>query len=229
MILITLAGESSRFFTTGYNEVKYKLDYNGITIIENILNYIPKNESLIIGLNKRFRDYNFFKSVLIKLNFKNFQIIEINDTKGQLDTVFKVLSEAKVSLNDSLTVFNGDTIRKNYNWNFYDSDGVIEVFKGSGSHWSFIDKLGEVAFVKEKKRISNLCSNGLYYFKSVNLIIENYKNYNSNLEEIYISEFYNYLIKKGYKITGELIDKNDLVFCGTPKEYEIALKQLNDE
>ena len=229
MILITLAGESSRFFTSGYKEVKYKLDYNGITIIENILNYLPKNEPLVIGLNIRFEDYNFFESILIKMNFKNFQIIEIENTKGQLDTVFKVLREAKVSLNDSLTVFNGDTIRKNYNWNFHNSDGVIEVFKGSGSHWSFIDKLGEVAIVKEKKRISDLCSNGLYYFKSINMIIENYKNYNSNLEEIYISEFYNYLIKKGYRITGQLIDKNDLVFCGTPKEYGIALKQLKDE
>ena len=55
MIVITLAGDSSRFFTAGYTIVKYKLPFSDATVIESILNYIPRTEKLLIVLNRKFR------------------------------------------------------------------------------------------------------------------------------------------------------------------------------
>ena len=224
--MITLAGASSRFFNSGYEVVKYKLKYGEKTIIENILSYIPKQYHLIIAINKIFNDYVFFENLLNKMEFSNYQIIEINSTKGQLETVFKVLEKAKFSEDESLTVFNGDTIRKNYNWVFDKTDGIIEVFNGEGNHWSFIDNLKQITNIREKKRISNLCSDGLYFFKNASMILSNYYMYKATTtDELYISEFYNFLIEKGYKIEGRLISIDSLIFCGTPKEYNSSLKK----
>ncbi|TOO97807.1 capsular biosynthesis protein, partial [Vibrio parahaemolyticus] len=37
--------------------------------------------------------------------------------------------------------------------------------------------------------------------------------------EIYVAPLYNYLIKNGYKIHYNLIDKDAVIFCGVPDEY----------
>lgn len=228
MILLTLAGNSKRFFDKGYKIVKYKLKIEKVTIIEKILEFIPKNEKIIIVLNRKFDDYIFIQNIMIKLNFKKFKIIEINDTRGQLETVYLGLINSKGfwNSNENLTIYNGDTIRLLNNWIYEDCDGLIEVFKTEGDHWSFVDTIGIVNKVEEKNRISEFCSSGLYYFKSIKLIIDNFNPYVSNNEnELFIAPFYNYLIKKNYLIKSELTTKNNFIFCGTPEEYCQSIKK----
>ena len=219
MVVITLAGDSKRFFNKNYNMVKYKLPYNGSNIISQILKYIPKDESLVVVLNKKFNDFSFIEEIL-KKNFSNFQILEIENTRGQLETLYFSLNKISFDKEDKLIVYNGDTIRKDKNWENFPGDGCIEVFSGEGNHWSYIDNLKQVKKVAEKKRISNYCSSGLYYFRTIKLFLENYQSYKSNKDELFISEYYNHLIDLGYKIKGKKIDIRKLVFLGTPEEYE---------
>ncbi len=224
MIVICLAGESSRFFNEGYEIVKYKLPigkYN--SVIEGILDFIPRSEKILVILNNKYSDKYFISSLLQFMNFTSFEIVEINSTKGQIESVYNGLSAASSFINysDVLTIYNGDTIRKINNWSHFEGDGCLEVFKSSGNHWSFVDKLGAVSLVKEKERISNLCSSGLYYFSSVKLFIDFYNEYiNFEDGELFVAPMYNLLIKNNFDVKSVISSKSKFIFCGTPKEYE---------
>lgn len=225
MIVITLVGNSSRFFEAGYKKVKYKLEIKGKTILENILNYIPRDKNILILLNKKYNDFNFAKEILNKLNFKKYYIIELNNTSGQLESLYLGLKEYinnVCEIKESISVFNGDTIRKLKNWDKFDCDGYVEVFESDGTHWSFIDNLNKITLVTEKIRISNYCSSGLYYFRNADLILDNYLQHveTQTNQELFIAPFYNLLISKNMLIKGGLTNKENFTFCGTPSEYE---------
>jgi hypothetical protein len=229
MILITLAGDSIRFFNAGYSVVKYKLVLGNKSILESILGYIPRNEKVLLVLNSRFNDYEFAYQLLESMAFDLFRIVEIDKTSGQFESTILGLEEAEDFWSDSepITIYNGDTIRKLNFWHFHDCDGYIEVFEAEGNHWSFVDNIGKVNQVVEKERISTYCSSGLYFFKYIKYITEFGNEYiNSSLGESYIAPFYNILINKGLNITSGNVAKTNFIFCGTPSEYAEACKLI---
>lgn len=176
------------------------------------------------------------------LGFKSFRVIELDGpTAGQAATVAQGLSKAKRSgNNDDLLVFNIDTIRLGFELPEMAGtmDGYVEVTELEGDHWSFVfpaSEPGVAAFLTEKKRISNLCSTGLYYFRSANKFLEIYNQQTllpksigvwKNIGEQYIAPLYNAFIENGEKIGYELVDCDQVWFSGTPAEYESALIDL---
>ena len=103
---------------------------------------------------------------------------------------------------------------------------------GKGDNWSFAKiKNNKVIATSEKKRISNLCSNGLYFFKKKKLFLKSNKNsieiFKKNKKELYVSLLYNYLIEKKKIIKIKKINIKNIIFCGTPYEYETAKKLPN--
>ena len=86
----------------------------------------------------------------------------------------------------------------------------------------------QVLKTTEKERISDLCSNGLYYFKSFMLykkyVEEEVKNYKN--QEIYIAPLYNQYIRDEKIIQYNLVELRDIQFCGTPLEYKQTLKRI---
>lgn len=228
MIVITLAGEAKRFFDAGYTVVKYKLPYGDSTVIENIFNYLPKEKKILLVINKKFNDYSFFVEILKKLKFNKYFVVEIDGSNGQYESVELGLNNSRGfwTGQDPITIYNGDTIRRSYNWNYSECDGYIEVFIADGDHWSFVNKIGKVNEVVEKERISPYCSSGLYYFRTVDLFLR-YKDlyYAKKFKEFYIAPYYNLLINNNLFIKSGLVEKNNFIFCGTPIEYEQALKE----
>lgn len=234
MIVITLAGDSSRFFREGYTEVKYKLLYDGRSIIESILAYIPRDLKVLIITNEKYEDVQFCTNILEKMGFNQFQVVEIQSTKGQLETLVLGLKLVDDFYNpeESLSVYNGDTIRKSQVWEGFEGDGYIEVFESEGSHWSFVDRLGKVNQVVEKNRISNYCSSGLYYFKKIDMVLTNYDAYKTNgvkENELFVAPFYNFLIQNDFEIFSSNLSLDSFVFCGTPTEYNNSLLSLASE
>lgn len=224
-VIIPLAGNSSRFFNAGYNIVKYKLPlFNSKPLLWHILSYINREFKIIIVLNLKFDDKNWIKNLLTKLGFKLFEIVEIEDTDGQLTSVkLGVLNSKVIELYDELIVYNGDTIRHvPFDLNFNGSDGVIEVFDQEGDHWSFVNEIGQVSLVTEKKRISNYCSTGLYGFKTIDLFLKFSNKVKLTNDEKYIAPIYNELIKEKLKVTSFLTDNSCFSLCGTPQEYEFT-------
>jgi hypothetical protein len=234
VIVITLAGDSRRFFQEGFTEVKYKLPFRGQTIIESILGYIPRDLKVLVVTNEKYNDVPFCKKLLKKMEFKNYKVVEIQSTKGQLETVIHGLRQSIDFFNteENLTVYNGDTIRKSTTWDGFKGDGYIEVFEAEGSHWSFVDKLGKVNQVAEKHRISNYCSSGLYYFNRIDLLLNNYDDYKMkgvNENELFVAPFYNYLIQNNFEIFSSKLSVDSFIFCGTPLEYHKSLLTLDEE
>ena len=225
MILITLAGDSSRFFRAGFSVVKYKLRLGDMSILEHILSYVPCHEKVLIVLNKKFNDLEFVANLLERMSFETFKVVEIDRTRGQFESAILGLEKAADFCLDTepLVVYNGDTVRMLDFWNYDNCDGYIEVFESEGSHWSFVDRIGFVNRVTEKERISPYCSSGLYFFKRIKYIKEISKDYvSSEFGETYIAPAYNILISQGMKIVSGLVDKSSFTFCGTPEEYSEA-------
>ncbi|WP_422766789.1 glycosyltransferase family 2 protein [Photobacterium leiognathi subsp. mandapamensis] len=237
MIVIPMAGLSSRFFKAGFNKPKYMLDAHGISLFDHAVKSFEKyfnNEKFLFIVRDVYQTPEFVKKRVDALGIKNAEIIIIDkETRGQAETVFLGLKESKCNENESLTIFNIDTFRPGYSYPNFDTvvDGYLEVFLGDGDNWSYAKTLNEnskkVIETAEKNRISNYCCTGLYYFNTAKDYLNIYKEYillpkeQWDKGELYIAPLYNIMIKKDKNIFINLIDISDVIFCGVPDEYEL--------
>ena len=116
-------------------------------------------------------------------------------------------------------------------------NGFIPCFKAEGEHWSFV-RLGEngrAAEVREKKRISDNCTIGAYYFRSCELYENLYRAHygegagDSHLVngEKYIAPLYNALIAQGGEVRIADIPRGKVHVLGTPEELRAFICQGN--
>ncbi len=240
MIVIPMAGLSSRFLRAGYSLPKYMLELNSRPLFDYCLlsfkKYFEEESFLFVA-----RDINNTKDFICdrctQLGIRDYKVVILDEaTNGQAETVYKGLEGIERCGEESLIVFNIDTIRPNYTFPFIggkvdvELDGYIEVFTGDGDGWSFVrvDGSGSDLIIEtaEKNRISNMCSTGLYYFKSIGMYMELYKYYSSfpvsemQAGEYYIAPMYNKLIQDGAKIRVHAIESSEILFSGVPDEYE---------
>lgn len=242
IIIFPMAGFSSRFAKAGYTQPKYMLDLANKSVfawaVSSFKAYFNQCDFLFIYRNIEHSSI-FIEKECESLGLKSYKKVELeNETKGQAHTTFLGLEKAKIKDNESLLIFNIDTFRPNFtlpsNLDFEAIDGYLEVFEADGEQWSFVkaDEKGRVIQTAEKERIANLCSSGLYYFKKNKdfkaIFKEIWQKQDLIKDEFYIAPMYNYLIKKGADIRCYKIALQDIIFCGTPKEYEtLKQKMLN--
>ena len=234
MIVIPMAGLSSRFFKAGYELPKYMLEARKDNLfchsVKSFQEYFV-SEKFVFIVRDVFNTPDFVRLQCLKLGISDYDIITLNEeTRGQAETVALGLSKYK-SFTDSITIFNIDTFRPNFI--FPDlgllGDGYLEVFKGSGDNWSFVKPISinttKICLTTEKKPISDLCCTGLYHFKNIGDFFESFEHYSQlpvdkwDKGELYVAPLYNYLIKKGLDINYNLIGSEQVIFCGTPEEY----------
>lgn len=238
MFVIPMVGKSSRFFKEGYSEPKYKLLVNEVSVFEHSVrsfeHYFLSDKFLFL-VRSDYDAAEFVEHSAKKMGILDFSIVVFSEeTQGQADTVYQGLAQAKnfFPLEEPIYIFNIDTFRPNFKKSSKAiDDGYLEVFKGEGTHWSFAlpGKNGRVIRTTEKDRISDLCSNGLYYFKSSTLFNDAFEHsVKEDLKakgEFYIAPLYNFLIEQGRNISYELIPASEIIFCGTPEEYKSILQQ----
>lgn len=240
MIVIPMAGLSSRFTKAGYTKPKYMLPLAGKSVFEYSIQsfnaYFETSPFLFIVRPVAETEY-FIRQKINTLGIKNAQIVMLeHETAGQADTVRLGIEKATIDASSPLTIFNIDTFRKNFRfpdeaW-FQTSDGYLEVFRGEGANWSYVGPVAGahaplVDRTTEKQPISDLCCDGLYHFSRMTDFLEalGQERLNPSLSEIYVAPIYNHLIKKGYKIHYKLINTDAITFCGVPAEYEALLKE----
>lgn len=235
MFVIPMAGLSSRFFKAGYEVPKYQLSIADAIVfdlaIKSFERYFSTDLFLLI-VRDVYDTPRFVAERLENLGVHNFIIHTLDgETAGQAETVALGLQNANIAATEPIYIFNIDTFRYGFDKpDWVDTvDGYLEVFEGEGDHWSFIavDDDDRVIKTTEKERISNLCSDGLYYFKSKQLylsLFEQAKAQNLTVKnEYYIAPMYNLLIEQGGQVGYVKITDNEIDFCGTPDEYQ-ALK-----
>jgi len=243
MIVIPMAGKSSRFYKTGYTVPKYELLLKDKYLFDwSILsfgNYFQQEHFVfIVRLDNNAK--RFVSERCKVLGIKKFDIVTLDkDTDGQAETVCLGLEAVNAKNNECILIFNIDTIRFNFQLPeiHFDNriEGYLEVFEGNGDHWSFIEPKGNrlVKRTTEKVRISNYCSTGLYVFKCYEyfkkaLNIEK-KSIQWQSSELYVAPLYNHLIsEKANNIGYYKINESEVLFSGTPKEYENLNKSVNE-
>jgi len=242
MIVIPMAGLSSRFFNCGYKKPKYMLKLKNKSLFEISVESFSlyfEDELFVFIIRDVFNTFDFVDDKIKSMGILNYNIVVLKEeTRGQAETVFLGLDEYKHD-GGNLFIFNIDTFRSDFSMPDLDSmeDGYLEVFKGSGSNWSFVRPVSNnstlIDLSSEKNPISNFCCTGLYYFSSIYDFYEAY-NYYVNLDkeswergELYVAPLYNYLIEMGKRIHYHLISPEEVEFCGVPEEYEGMRMALN--
>ena len=237
MIVIPMAGLSSRFKKAGYNVPKYMLKAHNKTIFEHAVNsfknYFDTQNFLFIALNMHGTE-QFINDKCMSLGIKNYKVVFLDrPTKGQAETVYLGLKQYDKTFKQDITIFNIDTFRPNFSYpeilDFSKIDGYLETFIGSGTNWSNIlpDNTCSmrVKFTAEKQEISEYCCTGLYYFSSADVFCKAFEEYTKiNVQDVdageyYIAPLYNILIANGLDIFYSVIEKNKIIFCGIPDEY----------
>lgn len=235
MIIIPMAGLSSRFFKAGYTQPKYMLEAKGATLFDHALNSFRayfQSETFVFIVRNVYDTPAFVKKRATALGILSFHIVALEEeTRGQAETVYLGLQGLPVD-DQPITVFNIDTFRPGFIYPDLTQlgAGYLEVFQGSGDNWSFAKPRSsdstEVIETAEKRAISDLCCTGLYHFAQCSDFMTAYEHYlnlpQSQWEkgELYIAPLYNHLIQQGKTIHYHLIARDDVIFCGVPCEYD---------
>ncbi|CAN8138939.1 Capsular biosynthesis protein [uncultured Thiomicrorhabdus sp.] len=242
MIVIPMAGLSSRFKKAGYVLPKYMLEAHGKTLfahsVESFKDYFENETFLFVALDV-FETERFIIQQCALLGFINYKIVMLSEpTRGQAETVYLGVKNAGISDVEPLLIFNIDTFRPHFRWPLkFDVtaiDGYLETFIGEGANWSNVlpddQSLQTAKLTAEKQEISEYCCTGLYFWRyciDFCRIFERYQvKQNNELQagELYIAPMYNDLIQEGKDIRYSIIDKNDVIFCGIPDEYDAFLE-----
>lgn len=242
MIVIPMAGLSSRFFKAGFTQPKYMLNAHGESLFAHAIksfSHYFNNEQFLFIVRDVYNTVSFVEQEISRLGIKNAHIFVLKkETRGQAETVYLGL-QSLPNYQGSITIFNIDTFRPEFRYpkNIKLWDGYLEVFNGHGDNWSFAlpenSQSTRVIKTAEKEPISSLCSTGLYYFAKVALFNTAYQQYLAKPQtewakgELYIAPIYNELITNGHKIHYNLINDDDVIFCGIPDEYYTFLEASN--
>lgn len=240
MIIIPMAGKSSRFFNAGYKIPKYMLPLKNdsnvfLEAIKSFSNYFTTDKFLFIIRNEE-GVFDFVEEQCKKLGILNFNIVSLDfDTRGQADTIKIGLDLINKEPKEEIYIFNIDSIRVNFKKPsdefLKNTFGYLEVFEGDGEHWSFVDPLPnyEVKRTTEKIRISNLCSNGLYYFNSIENFYDVFKKFEkvNDYKELFVAPMYNIFIQEKKLVKYVVVTPEETLFSGTPDEYEVLKEALS--
>lgn len=238
-IVITMGGLGSRFRKMGYTVPKYMIEAKGKTLFEwsmiSLEGYRDSVDKYIfIAMKDEACDVKaFINSKCEELGLKNYHVIILDYlTDGQATTA--MLAEKYWNPSHALLIYNIDTYVEAGEMNDKElkGDGFIPCFQAEGEHWSFVrlDEAGKVVEIKEKKRISNYCTLGAYYFKTCNLYKSLYDEYYSRTQELvngekYVAPLYDYLLSKGGEIYISDISPDRVHVLGTPEELEAFLNE----
>jgi len=237
MIVIPMAGASSRFTRAGYPVPKWQLPLHGRPLLDWSLSTFAASydsEPFLLLYRDAEGTHDFVRARVEALGIVDARLLPVpSETRGQADTVAIGLAAAGVDDAEPLTIFNIDTIRLGYVPDPLTDrcDGLVECFRGDGDHWSFVRPLDgdgaderRAAEVTEKVRISDLCSSGLYYFRDTATFRGAFREEEAapTTTELYVAPLYQRLIDGGRDVRYSVVDPADLVFSGTPAEYEAA-------
>ena len=230
-IAITMAGLGSRFAKAGYDRPKYEIMACGRPLFDwSMLSLTAFRDA---GWRFHFiaRDgldaETYVAGRADALGIADYDIDCISTvTDGQATTA--MIAAEKARPDDPFAVYNIDTfVTPGAMSPPTDNDvaGWLPCFPGPGDGWSFarLDETGAVVEVREKKRISEHATVGLYWFRRAALYRQLYQSYYSvsgreEKGEKYIAPLYNALVNDREKVTISVLKREDIGMLGTPDQ-----------
>ena len=242
-IVITMGGLGSRFKKAGYTVPKYMIEARGKSLFEwsmiSLEGYRDRTDKYIfLALKDDSCDVEaFIRDKCSLLDISGYHIILLDElTDGQATTA--MLAGRYWDREHSLLIYNIDTYVEPGEMNSAElkGDGFIPCFRAEGNHWSFVrlDDEGRVAEIKEKKRISDHCTLGAYYFRTCGLYEDLYNEYYRRGKaselvngEKYVAPLYDYQLTKGGEIYISDIEPQKVHVLGTPEELQVFIDEDN--
>ena len=238
-VVITMGGLGSRFRKMGYVVPKYMIEAKGKSLFEwsmLSLDGFKEDVEQYIFIALKDKTFDVEKFIIDKCNIlglRNYNVILLDYlTDGQATTA--MMAKKYWNSEHGLLIYNIDTYVEAGEMKSEElkGDGFIPCFRAEGEHWSFVrlDENGKVVEIKEKKRISNYCTLGAYYFKSCHLYSELYNEYYSKEQELvngekYVAPLYDYLLSKNGEIYISDIQTSKVHVLGTPEELQKFLDE----
>lgn len=233
-VVVTMAGLGSRFRARGWTVPKFAIEVRGRTMfawaMESLRHFLPGAHATFVVraedepealVRREIRAFGVDDPVLISLD---------RVTDGQATTVLCTLPSLRErDPNAPLLVYNIDTYVEPRALHPRDvrGDGWIPCFPGAGDAWSFFrtDGSDRVVEAREKVRISEHCSIGLYHFSSVGLYEETYRAFYGagtppDLKERYVAPMYQHLVEAGRPLYVHRVPADAVHPLGTPEEVE---------
>ena len=244
-VLITLAGQSKRFYNAGYKIPKFLLPIGNSTIISEVVKKFDDNDTFHFVLTEEQVTENHNLKDYIKNLRKN---IHLNIIKSHnLGPVYSALQAKSIRDDSSIIIsycdFLIDWDYKKFKREIYGYDGAIVSFKGfhpssfTGTLYCYLKiKNKLITELREKKSFTTKPSNefastGIYYFKNFGIFKKNGyraledKKMVKKYKEIYVSLPYTYLLNEKTNILNFEVER--FVSLGTPKDYEEFIHWLN--
>lgn len=241
--IIPMAGQGKRFLSAGYKIPKYMVKAHSETLLEWSLKSLPLDLAnsvifcCLLEHEKKYKVSQFIKNIIReKYPFLDKKILITyikHPTRGQAETVLRAKDYFDKRL--PLAVYNIDTYffssrlrQKLLTLRNKKIDGLLGVFHGWGTKWSFakLDKNEYVTKTTEKKPISNIACTGLYVFTEGRLFTEVARHAIKvglrRKGEFYIAPLYNLLIRKKGKFIVDFVE--DFHPLGTPEDVEFFIK-----
>ena len=225
-VIITMAGEGSRFKQMGIKPEKFRLQIKDRTMFEFAIESLSAffDHEFVFITRESHDASEFVAEKCTALGIDAFEIVEISElTSGQATTA--LAASPYVNDDDAIAIYNIDTyVEAGLSPDVLTGDGCIPVFEAEGEHWSFaaVDEDDRVVEVAEKERISDLASVGLYYFNRWDTFELAYDARSDAVEEQYgeryIAPLYNHLIETGKEIHIHRVDADAIHILGTPAE-----------
>ena len=227
-IIIPLGGKGERFSKDGYSEPKPLIKIFEKKMIEYVVDNLNINsdDKLFIIFNKKLNNYNF--SSFINKRYPLINLIEIDDTKGAVETLFLGINDiiSNYSYNQKCLILDCDT--------FYMED-IVSIFRKSINNMIFYTKNYEndpiysyinlddnniIIDIKEKNKISDNANTGAYGFTDINIFHKNCKYILDNNitfnNEPYTSCVISEMIKSKSIFTGYQLTDKYVFSLGTP-------------
>ena len=244
-VLITLAGQSKRFYNAGYKKPKFLLPIGNSTVISEVVKKFDDNDTFHFVLTEEQITENHNLKDYIKNLRKN---IHLNIIKSHnLGPVYSALQAKSIRDDSSIIIsycdFLIDWDYKKFKREIYGYDGAIVSFKGfhpssfTGTLYCYLKiKNKLITELREKKSFTTKPSNefasaGIYYFKNFGIFKKNGyraledKKMVKKYKEIYVSLPYTYLLNEKTNILNFEVER--FVSLGTPKDYEEFVHWLN--
>jgi dTDP-glucose pyrophosphorylase len=228
--IITMAGLGSRFRNAGFDLPKYMIEARGRTLFEwsmlGLLDLKRPGDRFVFVARKDDGARDFVERQAGKLGIQESRVLEIDAmTDGQATTAMLALPH--LDADNPIAIFNIDTGLKPGVLHRSDAlgNGWIPCFRAEGNAWSFcrIDANLRVVEVREKARISDFATIGLYWFDSAKRYAETYARYygvpgREEKGERYVAPIYNQIISDGGWVSWSEVDFSAVIPLGTPDE-----------
>jgi hypothetical protein len=233
-IIITMAGNSRRFREAGFTQPKYEIEAHERTLFEwsmlSLSQFWQTGARAVFVTRREFNAAPFIQAHAPLCGITECSVVELDQaTAGQAETAMKAQAALR-ELQAPLMIYNIDTLVLPSALSPLDvqGDGWIPCFPGEGDGWSFAkaDGVGHVSEVREKVRISDWATIGLYHFASFDLFKALYEQHFANgggreRGELYIAPMYNTLIANQGDVRLGKVPLDAVIPLGTPAELGV--------